>query len=297
MFQSRLVYSASLLMIASVGVVACTGASQNSESSPATMAATQSSTGSATNTNTSATPVDRPAEFCQNISNLKNLRTNIAEELGVFCTGTTPTEAFKQLYTDAAAQDPLKQPDPALFETEGGIVEGDDGYSQIQLFFSFVAPSIVENLRKAPLVDSLAAEYKSETLQQTATSSVNPADSLDASGLHFLSADITYNMTIFTDTNSNLTNQRKTQFNLYQVKGGNENLGIAVEHLLETNKDYTRATMINIALSTPDNKNAVIVTMLNYSLAHLGLHKTAVASIKEVAKNAGAALYRALTAK
>jgi hypothetical protein len=52
--------------------------------------------------------------------------------------------------------------------------------------------------------------------------------------------------------------------------------------------------MFNAAVSAPDGKGAVIVTVLNYSIFNKGLHSTAVDSIEEVAKNAGASMYKAL---
>ena len=281
----------------SFGVTACEPPNRqvDSENKPGLPPQTASDASTCTQTSTCtnpATPVNRPAEFCREIGKLKSFRTNISEELKVFCTGSTPTnDIFVKLYQDAVALDPKKSPEISPSSRPPDIVEGDDGFSTIRLFFSFVGPAKVDKLQGAPLVESLALAYQGQTVIQTAQAFSNS----DVDGLHFRSANITYDLKIISDANSDLTNQRKTQFNVYQLDSGNPHLGIAVEHLLEPNNDYRRATMLNIVLSTPDEQNSVIVTMLNYELANRGLHSLAVKSIKEVAINAGSKLYKALS--
>jgi hypothetical protein len=152
----------------------------------------------------------------------------------------------------------------------------------------------IADFRNAPLIDNMSQPYTSATIEQTTKAEKNGDDSLD-SPLHLISVNFSYDMNIKNEQNLDLSNKRNTQFNLYQVQGGNENLGVAIEHLVDTdNADYKRATMFNAAVSAPDGKGAVIVTVLNYSIFNKGLHSTAVDSIEEVAKNAGASMLKAL---
>jgi hypothetical protein len=279
----------SAMLAATLLLAACESKSSNSASttSTATGSGTSTGTGSGAGTATGTTSAHYQ-DFCKQIAGVKP-RADVSAELALLCSGDKAAKRFEELYQEA------------LTQTSGDIkiyrittAEDDAGYSNIQVAWSFLAPKKIADFRNAPLIDKLSEPYTSATIEQTTKAEKNGDDTLD-SPLHLISVNFTYDMNIKNEQNLDLSNKRNTQFNLYQVQGGNENLGVAIEHLVDTdNEDYKRATMFNAAVSAPDGKGAVIVTVLNYSIFNKGLHSTAVDSIEEVAKNAGASMYKAL---
>jgi hypothetical protein len=287
MLYHRTLAQTSAMLAATLLLAACESKSSSNASTTATATGSGTSTGSATGTAGAATSAHYQ-DFCKQIANVKP-RADVTVELALLCSGDKVVKRFEELYQEA------------LTKTSGDIkiyriaaTEDDAGYSNIQVAWSFLAPMKIADFRNAPLIDNMSQPYTSATIEQTTKAEKNGDDSLD-SPLHLISVNFSYDMNIKNEQNLDLSNKRNTQFNLYQVQGGNENLGVAIEHLVDTdNADYKRATMFNAAVSAPDGKGAVIVTVLNYSIFNKGLHSTAVDSIEEVAKNAGASMLKAL---
>lgn len=285
----RALAQTSALLAATLLLAACESKSSSNASttSTATGSGTSTGTGSAAGTATGTTTAHYQ-DFCKQIVNVKP-RADVSTELALLCSGDKAAKRFEELYQEALAQ---TSGDIKIYRI--ATAEDDAGYSNIQVAWSFLAPKKIADFRNAPLIDNLSQPYTSATIEQTTKAEKNGDDTLD-SPLHLISVNFTYDMNIKNEQNLDLSNKRNTQFNLYQVQGGNENLGVAIEHLVDTdNEDYKRATMFNAAVSAPDGTGAVIVTVLNYSIFNKGLHSTAVDSIEEVAKNAGASMYKAL---
>ena|GEM_PF-3116644 len=234
--------------------------------------------------------VDFPKHYCEQLDKVK-LRTDVSLDLAFFCKAGAPTSNFRKYYTNAMSQAagtinlvPIKVQH-----------DEDTGFSNIQLAWSFHVPIKVVDFRNKPIYQAIAKAYESATIIQT-TSSERLADETLDSGLQIWSVNLNYDMTIKGPQGLELKNQRKTQYNLYQVQGGNENLGLGVEHLVDTaNTDYQKSTMLNFSLSADSDKGgAVVITLLNFSLANRNFPKTAEDSIEEVARNVADEMYKAL---
>lgn len=283
----RALAQTSAVLAATLFLAACESKSSTNASTTSTATGSATSTGSGTGTASGATTAHHQ-DFCKQIANVKP-RADVSSELALLCSGDKAAKRFEELYQEALTQ---SSGDIKIYRIS--TAEDDAGYSNIQVAWSFLAPMKIADFRNAPLIDNLSQAYTSATIEQTTKADKNGDDTLD-SPLHLISVNFAYDMNIKNEQNLDLSNKRNTQFNLYQVQGGNENLGVAIEHLVDTdNQDYKRATMFNAAVSAPDGKGAVIVTVLNYSIFNKGLHSTAVDSIEEVAKNAGASMLKAL---
>lgn len=274
---------------------ACQPPRTNSDSrgvGTSTSTATTAKTANGTSTaNEAVSSVYQPAEFCKrDIQALLNNRTQIDPELAVFCLDKKPTSTFKSLYDEA-----LASREKTIFKADTPR-EDDEGYSTIKLVWAFYSSKKVADFRNAPIAEQLAERYTSPTIDQVSSLEVN--GELDKGGLHLSSKILTYDLTLKDPQRPDwtLNNLRKLQFNLYQVEAGNENLGLSIEHLLESSdKDYTRATMLNAAMSAPKDEGTVIVSILNYRILNRNWHSIAVNTVNEIAKHAGEAMRKAMS--
>lgn len=234
--------------------------------------------------------VDFPKQYCEQLDKVK-LRADVSLDLAFFCKSGAPTANFRKYYTSALSGAAGKI-DLVPIKVQH---DEDTGFSNIQIVWSFHVPIKVVDFRNKPIYQAIAKAYESPTISQTTSTERLADDTLD-SGLQIWSVNFNYDMTIKGPQGLELKNQRKTQYNLYQVQGGNENLGLGVEHLLDlTNADYQKSTMLNFSLSAgADKGGAVVITLLNFSLANRNFPKTAEDSIEEVARNVAEEMYKAL---
>jgi hypothetical protein len=258
-----------------------------SESTPAT----ESPVAAAGNgTSNKEVAVDFPKQYCEQLDKVK-LRTDVSLDLAFFCKSGAPTTNFRKYYTSALNGEAGKI-DLVPIKVQH---DEDTGFSNIQIAWSFHVPILIADFRNKPIYQAIAKTYESPTISQTTSTERLADESLD-SGLHIWSINFNYDMTIKGPQGLELKNKRKTQYNLYQVQGGNENLGLGVEHLVDpANPDYQKSTMLNFSLSAgPDKGGAVVITLLNFSLANRNFPKTAEDSIEEVARNVAEEMYKAL---
>lgn len=286
-------FPAALALASSVFGFACQPPKQDAKTDGGKQPATDQTSSRSTDTKTDkdASAVSQPAEFCKrNISALLNNRTQIEPELAVFCIDNKATSTFKALYDEA-----LASREKTIFKADTPT-QDDEGYSSVKLVWSFYSNKKVADFRNALIAEKLSERYTSTTVDQVTTLDVN--SELDKGGLHLSSKNLTYDLNLKDPKTPgwSLNNTRKLQFNLYQVEAGNEDLGLSVEHLLEAaNNDYTRATMLNTAMSAPNGEGTVIVSILNYRIRHYNFHNIAVNTVNEIAKHAGEAMREAMS--
>ncbi|HYX35932.1 MAG TPA: hypothetical protein VE954_22760 [Oligoflexus sp.] len=274
--------SQALVVLIAVGVSHC--GKTASAPSPSEALAANSSDGSAAANPANA---DYPKLYCDNVGNLK-LRSDVKQELDFFCRGGKPTKDFIDFRAEALAQAPgtyqlkLLQ---AQHETEGDR-------SEFLVAWSFRVPLRPFDVKSRPLYEYIAKNYSSDVIDLTA-GSARRADTLD-SELHLWSADLNYDLVIKGAQGLTLNSQRKTQYNLYQVQLGNEEMGFGVEHLNDPgNQSYSRSVMLNVSFN--DGKGgAVIVTVLHFVLSNQGFPATATKSIQEIAQHAADSMYNGL---
>lgn len=227
-------------------------------------------------------------EFCAKVGSLK-LRVDASEELAFFCKGTTPSSEMIKLRDALAAAEP-KAPSPQLLQAEH---DPDTGHSEFLLAWGFHVPLSLVVLRDKKLYEYIAQGMATESLTMQATSNLRPDDPLDG-GLHIYSVDLGYDLLIRGPQGLELKSQRSTQYNLYQVQAGNEDLGLGVEHLVSSEGGgYSQSTMMNVSLG--DGKGGTqVLTLLHFKIQNQGFPSTATKSIQEIARHLAETMYTGL---
>jgi hypothetical protein len=248
----------------------------------------------ATGAGDSSVVLDYPKLYCEHVSRLK-LRTDVSNELGVFCENGLPTQQMLDFRSRAIAAEPGK------IELVTLKSEQDDATdtSRFMIAWSFRVPIRPFEVKSRPIYEFIAKGYQSEAIKLVASSKKRDDDPLD-SGLHLWSVDMNYTLNVKGTSGISLDSQRKTQYNLYQVQSGNEEMGFGVEHLADAaNPDFTRSTMINLSFNDGEGYNdgkggAVVITTLHFEINNQGFPSTARQAILEIAQFIANEMYQGL---
>ncbi len=232
---------------------------------------------------------DLAIAFCANVGALK-LRVEASQEIAFFCKGKSPSVEMQKL-RKSVLEDQTKRPEPVLLQAEH---DPETKLSQFLLAWGFSVPASLIELRDKKLYEFIAQGFQTDSLEMQASSQLRADDPLDG-GLHIYSVDLNYDLMIHGPQGLDLKSQRSTQYNLYQVKAGDEDLGLGIEHLLSSEGGgYTHSTMINVSMS--DGKGGTIVlTLLHFAINNQGFSATATRSIQDIAKHLSETMYTGLS--
>jgi len=129
-----------------------------------------------------------------------------------------------------------------------------------------------------------------------------PDDDVD-SGLHLWSADMNYDLKVKATNGLELKNKRNTQYNLYQVLSGSEEMGFGVDSLTDKNNpDYEKFVMLNLSFNDGGGYNdgkggTIVLNLLHIVMNNRGFPVTATDSVGEIGKYLADAMYKGLTSK
>ncbi len=238
--------------------------------------------------------IDYPSLYCEHVGRLK-LRTDVSKELNIFCIDGKPTQQLLDFRSKSLSAEPGK------IELVTLEVEQNDekDSSRFVIAWSFHVPIRPFVVKSRPIYEYIARTYQTDTIKFTGSSQKRADDPLD-SGLHLWSVDMNYALEVKGTSGITLNNTRKTQYNLYQVQSGNEEMGFGVEHLVEgINPDFTRSTMLNLSFNDGKGYNdgqggAVVVTVLQFELNNQGFPATARQSVLEIAQYIANGMYEGL---
>ncbi|MFW7378814.1 MAG: hypothetical protein ACOH5I_08410 [Oligoflexus sp.] len=269
----------------------CDGGSKNS-GDPAT---TQSEASAAVEgTNEEGVILDYPKAYCEHVGKIQ-LRTDISEKIGFICQDGAPTADMLEFREKALAQAPGEI---ELVMLESRHIEEQD-FSEFLIAWAFHAPIRPFEVKNRPIYEFVAQGFSSDDVTLNVATERQPDDSLD-SGLHLWSVNMTYDLSVRGTTNRFLVSQRQTQYNLYQVLSGNEEMGLGVENLIDTNNpDFDMSTMVNFSFNdgkgyNDGNGGTIVITMLHFIINNHGFPETAASSIQEVAQHTADVMYNGL---
>ncbi|MCX6127978.1 MAG: hypothetical protein NTX25_02805 [Proteobacteria bacterium] len=238
---------------------------------------------------------DYPKLYCENVEKLK-LRADVKEELAFFCKSGKPTADFLK-YRKQAIDSESGKYQLDLLQAQHST---DSDKSEFLLVWSFKIPIRPIDIKGKPIYDFVTNGFTTDTITSKGSAAKRNDDPLD-SGLHLWSADMSYDLTIKGTQGLSLVSQRKTQYNLYQVQSGNEEMGLGVEHLVDTNNpNYTKSTMLNFSFNDGSKLNdgkgqAIVVSLLHFVLSNQGFPATATKSIQEIAQHTADGMYNGLS--
>lgn len=228
--------------------------------------------------------VDYPVAYCANVAKIK-VRTDIKPELDLLCRDGKPTALMLQ-YREKA----LKQAPGVIevnFLTQKSTEASDR--SEFVLIWAFHVPIRPFVVKGRPIYDYIAKGYKSADVDFAVKANLQK-DAVPDSGLHLWTTEMDYALSVKPLPSLTLANDRKTQYNLYQLVSGNEEMGLGVEHLIASpDETYAVSNLVNFSFNDGAGYNdgkggAIVVNLLRFDFNNRGFPETAVTTIMSVAQ-------------
>ena len=219
---------------------------------------------------------DYPKRHCSLVRKIKlKPEAKVEDELNYFCNGDEPTKEMLDL-RNALINDPDKLVINKIFASHNPQEET----SEFKLVWGYnaahIRPYIVQS---APLYSFITKDLSDDFVNIKTKSERLPDKDIDY-GLHLWSANMAYDLVIKASDGVILSSKRKTQYNLYQVESGNEEMGFGVEHLTDGyNGEYFISNMINLSMNDGKGFNdgaggTVVLTMLHLKMNNRGFPET-----------------------
>jgi hypothetical protein len=273
------------LLLVSALITAC-GASKPKPDSGTKTANAQAPIGSA--------GIDYAALYCANAVKLK-LRTDISTELNLVCKDGKPTDLLQEYRARALTQEPGKI-EIKFLEQKSTEATDRSEFTVIWAFHVPIRPFIV---KARPLYDYIAKGYQSPDVNFAVQANRLMDAPLD-SGLHLWTTEMSYALRVNALPSLAIMNDRKTQYNLYQVLSGNEEMGLGVEHLLESpDQTYKVSNLVNFSFNDGNGYNdgkggTVVINILRFDFNNQGFPETAVTTMTSVAQALANNMYEGL---
>ena len=177
---------------------------------------------------------DYPSLYCRYAPTLK-LRYYISPELGRMCKDGKPTADFIALREEGLKYAKLEGtssndlPYNVRFLSKAREEKTDT--SRFEIVWVFHVPTRPYIVKAKPLYTYVAQGFhptESNFLTLDVKAKKLDDATLSPGGLHLWSAEMDYTLTVKPLPELTLNNQRSTQYNLYQVMSGNEEMGLGV---------------------------------------------------------------------
>ncbi len=266
-----------VLIVMSVLTACAASPSKTKDRSPLSASLEENSIGSA--------GIDYGSLYCANVFKIK-LRTDIKTELDLMCKDGRPTALFQE-YRRKALQQGAQKIDINFLMLRHTEVSDRSEYT---LIWSFHSPLRPYEVKARPLYQYIAKGYQDNELRfQISPNRLNDAP-LD-SGLHLWTTEMSYALEVKALPTLAIINDRKTQYNLYQVLSGNEEMGLGVEHLIESpDNTYRISNLVNFSFNDGNGYNdgkggTVVINLLRFDFVNQGFPDTAVKTMSTIAQS------------
>lgn len=236
---------------------------------------------------------DYPALYCQYAGQVKT-RSDVSPELSYFCKDGKPTAELIALRTKLLAEPGHIRP-RVLKEKH----TPEEDKSEFILAWGYYVPIRPFEVKSRPLYEYIAKNINKPDLVLTSVTERQPNELLDH-GLHLWSAKMTYDLSVKASGGLTLDSVRGTEYNMYQVQSGNEEMGFGVESLSDpANPDYYRSVMINLSFNDGSGYNdgkggALVFNLLHIVINNRGFPVTASKTIDEIGNFLADSMYAGL---
>lgn len=204
------------------------------------------------------------------------LKANFDTELGVLCKDNKPTTDFLRLdqYAELSGDKP-RSVELALKHEADGFTEG--------LFATvYRVPIDPKWVRSAAIPSYMvaASAYDYVTLEGLISSDLNSELGGD---LQFGKWQLKYHTDVKTPDNTSFSNDRTTELNSFQVQGGNPDIGIGTEALIDaTNPDYKVYNTTTLTIGN-NGGGSTLITIIRVSVKNNGYQDLAEKVISDIA--------------
>ena len=218
-------------------------------------------------------PVKLKNIFCEHSYKLP-LKASFDEEIGYLCTNKQPNETFDKL--DSYAQVSKGNPRAFLLNLQ------EDGNITTAAFATAVqvpiTPKFVQQ-RPIEAYMTLHSHFEYVDLLSKITEDLNH---LVGGDLRMSSARLKYRTRIVTHDGTIIDNTRNTEFNNYQVQGGNPDIGFGGEHLIdEANPDFKEYNTLTLTIADGAG-GSVIISMVALKVDNRGYPEETRLSISDI---------------
>lgn len=241
--------------------------------------------------------MDYPARYCEHVWRLK-LRADVSEQLKYFCDGSKPTKELLE-WREKFIREPGK------IEVKRIFYEGskENETSEVKMVWGYYLADLRPfRVKEKPLYSFIARSLTDEIVNMKSDAVRQNDDGVDF-GMHLWSTKMSYNLQVLAAPGLTLSSLRDTQYNLYQVESGNEEMGFGVETLTDGHgADYTKSVMLNLSFNdgmgfNDDNGGAVIINMLHLKMANKGFVETTEKTLTKIGDFFANSMYEGLTGK
>jgi hypothetical protein len=235
-----------------------------------------------------------PYLYCEHAVKVKT-RLDIKNELQYFCPDGAPSNDMlklrETLFTGKGRTAPLIVKEKHIKETDR---------TEMVLIWGYYVKIRPFEVKERPLNEYIAKTIDRPDLKLVGTTKPQARDELDH-GLHLWTSTLHYELSVQATSGLQLENKRNTQYNMYQVHSGNEEMGLGVESMVkEGTNDYFVSTMLNLSFNDGTGYNdgkggTIVLNILNIEIDNRGFPATAGKSVEEIGKFLADAMYQGLT--
>lgn len=217
-------------------------------------------------------------QFCEHVYKLP-LNSDFKSELNYFCDEKNKP---KQLFYDLDRYAKISRENPIAVEIAHKI-EGE--YSTSVVAVAYEIPIPPKFVKEASIPYYMLAPAKFPYFNQSGRV-LNRYDGKIGGDLQFNKFDLSYDTVNQTSDGKTFANHKKTQFNGYQVQGGNSDIGLGAEHLVDENPDYKYFKTITITIGT-ETGGSLMINFANVTVKHNGYEKNARSSAVDIGSAQG----------
>ena len=212
--------------------------------------------------------------FCGHIFAL-DLKQDFSREIGFVCQAAAPSTGFDAF--DLLAQNTDDQP-----KAIGLGTTHTEKITTAYFGTAIRAKLKPKHVRLTPVQGFMSQSSSYDYLELEAGVTRNRQEEVGGD-LRISSYDLFYKTRIDTRQNYIIINERQTQFNNYQVQGGNPDIGFAGEHLTgSTNSDFVNYNIITIILND-GNDSSILISIIGVTVDHRGFPKITEQAISDIA--------------
>lgn len=239
-------------------------------------------------------PPDYPKLFCDTIRS-KEFRVDLSQEISLLCRDGVPTANLLKLREMALSAEKGVINYVSFLDKNGP----EPNTSEVLMGWSFHVPIRPFEVKSRDLFEYLTPGFRDHEAILTTTAAKKPLTTLDKGGLHLWSAKMEHKLTIDTKAGQIFQKDRVTEYNLYQLLSGNEEMGVAEEHLDGENQDYLRSIQLTFSFNdgtgyNNDTGGAIIITLVHMIVRNEGFPDITSSVTTKVSKAMGQLMYEGL---
>ena len=194
---------------------------------------------------------DLQLSFCRNVSS-RLQQADFSAEIALLCQAETPTPLFADV--DRLASVVAENP----FAVQITLEHGADGYSKGIYVTNYTVPFQPRWVKSATVPRYMTTDSLFQYMKIDGEI-VNDSSEQLGGDLQFGRYDLSYSTTVITPDGNSFSNSRQTRIDLYQVEGGNSDIGVAGEYLVSSdNNDFRNYKTISVTMGDQDGRSQII---------------------------------------